>query len=59
MSNIEKLKQWFEDEKKNGLEDIKFYPSGHAFSSIESFSASVLHTIESIKQGRTSKINEL
>ena len=59
MSNIEKLKQWFENEKKNGLQDIKFYPSGNTFTSVNSFSGAILHMIEAKQQGRTTEIIEL
>lgn len=59
MSNIEKLKEWFESEKKNGLEDIKFYPSGNAFSSKNSFAGAVLNMLEAKKQGRSTQITEL
>jgi len=60
MTNIEKLEQWFENEKdQNGLKDIKFYPGNVAFSTVNSFSSAVLSVIESEKQDRFKEIKEL
>jgi len=59
MLNSEKLEQWFESEKRKGLEDIKFYPGEISKSTVNSFSSAVLSFIDAEDQKRFKEIEEL
>jgi sRNA-binding regulator protein Hfq len=56
MTNKEKLQQWFENEKKKGLVDVKLYPGNTSQSSIESFCNSILGFLEARQQNRRTRI---
>jgi len=52
MTNVRKLQEWVDKEKKNGLVDIKFCPGNTSQSSIESFCASALAFVSAREQNR-------
>lgn len=41
-THLDELKAWVEEEKKNGLVDVKFYPADTSNSTVESFSGDVV-----------------
>ena len=59
MRNSEKLKKWFEDEKKKGLIDVKFCPGNISQSSIESFCGAVLGFLNAREQNRRVLVKKL
>ncbi len=54
----EQLNNWFEEERKKGLVDMKFYPGNTSQSSIESFSKCILSALEAESQGRFDVLTE-
>jgi hypothetical protein len=40
-TELEKLREWVEIEKQNGLNDVKFYPADLSDASLESFAKDV------------------
>ena len=59
MTNIEKLNEWFNNEKQKGLVDIKLFPGNVSQSSKETFSGSILGILESRKQNKRTRITNL
>lgn len=55
----EKLSKWFEEEQKNGLVDIKFYPHSDRGTTLESFSKSVLNVLEAEAANKYSVIESI